>query len=90
MPKPKRSSKELEPLTVRRKPSSEARYRLRECARQLLKEDYGYRESQELLRLYLLDTALMSAGGVKKKAAAQLGISRDHVRDYHARGKEFI
>jgi hypothetical protein len=76
---PKRTAKKLE-----------ARYRLRECAKQLLHEGYSYREAQDLLRLYLLDTALMDAAQVKTQAAKRLKISRDHVRDYHARGKGLI
>jgi hypothetical protein len=84
---PKRTAKKL---AISRRPSAEARYRLRECAKQLLHEGYSYREAQDLLRLYLLDTALMDAAQVKTQAAKRLKISRDHVRDYHARGKGLI
>lgn len=76
-------------LEVKRKPGNEASHRLRECAKQLLRDGFDYRESQELFRLFLLQTAV-SETGVKVKAAARLGISRDHVRDYLERGKELI
>jgi transposase len=84
---PKRAVKKL---AIDRRPSAEARYRLRECAKQLLYEGYSYREAQDLLRLYLMDTALMDAAQVKTKAAKRLKISRDHVRDFHRRGKGLL
>jgi DNA-binding NtrC family response regulator len=77
------------PLAVR-KPNAETRYRLRMCVQQVLTEGYSYREAQDLYREFLLDQALVNAQGVKTKAAERLKISRDHVRDYHARGKELL
>jgi transposase len=60
------------------------------CADGVLAEGYSYREAIDLFRVFLLDSALISAGKNKSKAAARLKISRDHVRDYHARGKELL
>jgi hypothetical protein len=37
-----------------------------------------------------MDTALMDAAQVKTKAAKRLKISRDHVRDFHRRGKGLL
>ena len=64
----------------------------RQFVQQALKDGYRYNELTELVRVLstYIDGALTECGGQKTKAAARLGISRDHVRDYHKRGEELL
>ena len=77
-------------LAGNRKPSVEAKYRLGLCAEQMLRENYSYREAQELLRGTLMQKAVDEAKGNKSKAAARLGIDRNHVHSYLKRAKGLI
>ncbi len=75
---------------IGKKPNAEMRYRLGQFVQQALKDGYQYGELTELVRVYYIDGALTECGGQKTKAAARLGISRDHVREYHKRGEELL
>jgi DNA-binding protein Fis len=75
---------------IPRRPTNEAQYRIRQCIQKLMDEGYDYEAAQTIFRTYMIDTALKAAKGVKTHAAKTLGITRDHVRDYHARGKDLL
>jgi DNA-binding NtrC family response regulator len=76
------------PLHVHRKPSAKARAAIRLCTVELLNnEGYNYCEIVELIRQDTIDLALINVKGVQKTAAARLGISRDHLRNYRRRGQ---
>jgi hypothetical protein len=86
--KPKRA--EPKPLHVKRKPGMQTSAAIRACAWALLEEGFDYEEAQELFRLALIEKALRCSKGVKTTAGARLGISREHVRKYLARGKDVL
>ncbi len=83
--KPRTSKKEATLLLP--KPTPKLRYFLREAANVALGQHLTYKEAQDLFRVFLLDSALRIEQQVKTAAAKRLGISRDHVRDFHKRGE---
>jgi hypothetical protein len=85
---PRRRAPASPPLL--KSPKPEMRFHLRQAAELAVKAGMSYRETVDLLRVFLIDTAIRSKGGVKKDAAALLGLTRDHVREFHKRGKEIF
>jgi DNA-binding NtrC family response regulator len=92
MPKPakKEKSSKNRDSAVLPTPKQDTRYHLRQAAMLALDQGLSYRDSIDLFRVFLLDTALKQKRGVKKDAAALLGITRDHVREFHKRGKDLF
>ncbi len=78
------------PFCVSRKPSLETSDAMRYSASKTLKENFNYLQSVALYRWELIQTALAEAKGVKKHAAARLGISRNALSAYLIRGKELL
>jgi DNA-binding NtrC family response regulator len=72
---------------IHRKPSAKAKITMKHCARALLAEAYNFDEAVALFRMEVILDALRTAKGVKKTAAARLGISTQFILSYVKRGK---
>lgn len=89
-PEPKEPPVKKRPLKCARKPGIVAQKALRDLAWEMVENGYSYREAQELLRLSMIRVALKRSKDVKTTAATRLGISRNHLDNYFARGKELL
>jgi DNA-binding NtrC family response regulator len=88
--KPKPAKKEPAPFCVTRKPLPATADAMRYSASTTLKENFNYLQAVALYRWELIQAALAAAKGVKKHAAAQLGISRAALNAYLKRGGDVL
>lgn len=79
-----------QPLHAQRKPNAKTDAALCHAAAEGRKDGFGLVELVEQFRVRVMQLELKAADGVKTLAAARLGITRTHLDNYLARGKELL
>lgn len=87
--KPAEHSKTDLPIILGR-PAPATRAILRDFAKQMLRDGYRYADALDLARVFLIDEALQATKGEKTAAGEKLGLSREHIRKFHARGEQVL